>query len=400
MEVNNTNPLLTFYKSLSALEKQPGEDDKIVDLMLDLFDANFGKFSINQMIDDKRGDTLLHKAVRQGDARIMTALLIKDASPDVLNYCDETPRTLSINTQLQNIFAVMAPKKTSKPCAPAQPVCPKLVVNPVIDYTHQGFFEAITTENTPVVKLYLKNASRTLLMTVDADGRSAMHLAARSGSYEVVNLFVDAVLPVDKKDKNGCSPLSYAAGRNHHQIVRLLLSRVSDRNDVDNKMQTALHVAAQKGHLESVQLLAKSLNGDHISKGVSMKDAQGKLPIDLARENGCSSVVEYLVSLEPKKEVEEIDLTSLKKNLRTLIEKFKLLEKLNLKDEIKRVGETLKSHKALVDTLNDAELKAIHQEAMAFVERANQPAPAENVADFLGFLKEHFTKVDKEKSNK
>lgn len=64
----------------------------------------------------------------------------------------------------------------------------------------------------------------------DADGRSALHLAASGGHTAVVRLLLDVAAPreVDSPDGAGCTALQRAAADGHEEVVRLVLARGAD----------------------------------------------------------------------------------------------------------------------------------------------------------------------------
>lgn len=120
---------------------------------------------------------------------------------------------------------------------------------------------AVTTVSPPATAAALRGAAargdlptcQRLLGTVrsvrfsrDADGRSALHLAASGGHTGVVRLLLDVAAPreVDSPDGAGCTALQRAAADGHEEVVRLALARGADidRHDsvVSGKMSTQL----------------------------------------------------------------------------------------------------------------------------------------------------------------
>lgn len=75
-------------------------------------------------------------------------------------------------------------------------------------------------------------------------------------------------------------------------VALALLSHGADPNVADRSTGTTpLHDAARTGHLGTVRLLVQHLADPEA------RDRQGRRPIDLAREDSHTSVVEYLESL-------------------------------------------------------------------------------------------------------
>ncbi|KAF8053746.1 ankyrin repeat protein [Lyophyllum atratum] len=95
----------------------------------------------------------------------------------------------------------------------------------------------------------------------DSDGHLPIHLAARAGHAEVVEVLLQPEIDVDSRSSSyGQTPLSYAAENGHVDVVRLLLR--DPRVDVhikDNIGRTALDVARGddlrellQSHMESI----------------------------------------------------------------------------------------------------------------------------------------------------
>ncbi|KAM4663076.1 caskin-2 [Discoglossus pictus] len=124
----------------------------------------------------------------------------------------------------------------------------------------------------------------------DADGFSALHHAALSGSCELLLLLLETQAAVDIKDGNGMRPLHYAAWQGRPEPVRLLLKAAASVNAASHDGQIPLHLAAQYGHYEvSETLLQHQSNPCHVNKA-------RKTPLDLACEFGRVKVVQLLLN--------------------------------------------------------------------------------------------------------
>lgn len=83
------------------------------------------------------------------------------------------------------------------------------------------------------------------------DGMTCLHLAARCGSLEVCNIFLDLnIFPINVQDDGGWTPLVWASEHRRVDIVRLLLSKGADPNLRDGEENTALHWSAFSGNVE------------------------------------------------------------------------------------------------------------------------------------------------------
>ncbi|KAM6951183.1 caskin-2 [Aplochiton taeniatus] len=124
----------------------------------------------------------------------------------------------------------------------------------------------------------------------DADGLSALHHAALTGTTELLSLLLEAQAAVDIKDTNGIRPLHYAAWQGKSDSVLLLLRSGATVNDPSLDRQIPLHLAAQYGHYEVSEMLLQ-----HQSNPCLVSKAK-KTPLDLACEFGRLKVAQLLLS--------------------------------------------------------------------------------------------------------
>lgn len=121
----------------------------------------------------------------------------------------------------------------------------------------------------------------------------SIHSAAKDGKTDVVKRWLSLGGDINEKDQRGATPLHCAIEGGSKEVVALLLSKGADiqlTNDIGN---TPLHEACWRGQLETVkQLIATGANP--LAQAID-----GKTPVDLARNNAQTSVLEYLQSLPP-----------------------------------------------------------------------------------------------------
>jgi ankyrin repeat protein len=127
----------------------------------------------------------------------------------------------------------------------------------------------------------------------DADGWTALHIAARSGSIDVVRLLLSRpTIDVNVKNRWKSTPLMIAAGAGNLEIVELLLRHPRTQVDLQAEYygRTALIEAALKGHLSVVKtLLAHGAN-------VNAADKTGRnSALVEAIKNGHANVATYLL---------------------------------------------------------------------------------------------------------
>lgn len=91
---------------------------------------------------------------------------------------------------------------------------------------------------------------------------NALHVAARYGHADIIELLLEAGAGADSPDKWGQTPLHYASANGHEKAVRLLLDKGAYAHLADDDENTPLDMAEAAGHAAIAKLLRKSL-GDH-----------------------------------------------------------------------------------------------------------------------------------------
>jgi ankyrin repeat protein len=99
-----------------------------------------------------------------------------------------------------------------------------------------------------------------LLMTISAAGVPALaqdiHAAAEAGDIaRVTEILTSTPDQVSAKNERGLTPLHLAARRGHSEVVQLLLDRGADLEETDDRGFTALLYAASSGNLDLVRFL-------------------------------------------------------------------------------------------------------------------------------------------------
>lgn len=81
-----------------------------------------------------------------------------------------------------------------------------------------------------------------LLVFIDSDGKSGLHLAAEDYNIDIASMLVDAGADVNAKNKNGDTPLHYASENRCTGIVELLIKAGANVNAKNNYDDTPLHI--------------------------------------------------------------------------------------------------------------------------------------------------------------
>src|SRR5256714_1767067 len=130
---------------------------------------------------------------------------------------------------------------------------------------------------------------------VAPDGYSPLGLAAFFKRRDVVRYLLDAGADPRPASRNGgFTPLHSAvatdAGAVDTEIVRMLLDKGADPNARSQSGSTALHTVAFTGDRASLDLLRKH-NADP-----AIKNNEGKIPADVARERGHDEMADLLAT--------------------------------------------------------------------------------------------------------
>ncbi len=128
---------------------------------------------------------------------------------------------------------------------------------------------------------------------LNAEGRTALYIAARDNDIAKVNELIAAGADVNKaKTSDGVSPLYIACHNGHIQVVKLLVSDSrTDVNATKKDSSTPLYIACQNGYTEIVKLLVSDSRTD---VNASMTDSS--TPLYVASQKGYTEIVKLLVS--------------------------------------------------------------------------------------------------------
>ncbi|KAL4200028.1 hypothetical protein AMTRI_Chr03g54340 [Amborella trichopoda] len=105
--------------------------------------------------------------------------------------------------------------------------------------------------------------AKTIADVKDANGRGALHFAAREGKTEICKYLLELGLSIDPKDDYGETPLVHAARQGHLTTAKYLLEHGADPTTTSHELgATSLHHAAGTGCNELLSIL--------LSKGVDV----------------------------------------------------------------------------------------------------------------------------------
>ncbi|KAA8592013.1 hypothetical protein FQN60_017387 [Etheostoma spectabile] len=126
----------------------------------------------------------------------------------------------------------------------------------------------------------------------DKEEHTALHLAAKCGHTEVLQKMVETGVDVDERNIEGLTALHLAADGGHYECVKLLLESGCNANALTNKNRTALHYVAQHGFdREASLLLEAGINRDAV-------DNQGKRCLEVAARGNHVILVDMIIKAD------------------------------------------------------------------------------------------------------
>ncbi|KAF8541986.1 ankyrin repeat-containing domain protein, partial [Trichophaea hybrida] len=128
------------------------------------------------------------------------------------------------------------------------------------------------------------------LLGRDTDGNSALHLAARSGFQDVVELLLKWGLDPLSTNNAGHTPLHLAILNGREQATKLLLN-VTDLSPLSDSEWHPFHAAAATGSLHLVQLLTERQWGDP-----SHQNDAGETALHIAARKGHVDMISWLLN--------------------------------------------------------------------------------------------------------
>jgi ankyrin repeat protein len=139
-----------------------------------------------------------------------------------------------------------------------------------------------------VVDLLIKNMSPDSINQLITAG--IFHLAAKSGSIDLVEFLTDKGIDVNQADEIGKTALHFAAENGHTGLVQFLVNTKGvSINQADYYRETALLFAAKSGNIDLVEFL--------IYKGIDVNQAceNGRTALHYAAANGHTGLVQWMI---------------------------------------------------------------------------------------------------------
>jgi len=131
--------------------------------------------------------------------------------------------------------------------------------------------------------------------SIDQDGNSALHLAAKGGHLKLTQVLIQRNFEVNYRNTGGgLTALHVACMEDNADVVLELICGKADVNIGDQAQQTALHKVMHTDGLQVMKVLVEQGNPQ-----LSAADVQETTPLLLAAEFGKIQFVEYLLAKDP-----------------------------------------------------------------------------------------------------
>jgi ankyrin repeat protein len=116
-----------------------------------------------------------------------------------------------------------------------------------------------------------------LLISVNEQGQTALHMVAANGHKDCLEIFLPylSTAQVNIKNQEGSTPLHWAALNGRLECVKLLLNSGADATLLNESGRSSVTLAEQQGHLEVVQELLKSYDPEDEDEDEESKPDNG-----------------------------------------------------------------------------------------------------------------------------
>lgn len=95
----------------------------------------------------------------------------------------------------------------------------------------------------------------TTINRITPDNRSALHVVASIGAYDMAKILIERGADVNLKNRDEQIPLHWAAWNNRENLVQMLIEKGAKINAIDKEGNSPLHFAVQNNALDTARLL-------------------------------------------------------------------------------------------------------------------------------------------------
>lgn len=217
------------------------------------------------------GLSLLYKAVRGGDEKLVALLVKKGAELEITDEQGRTPLYMARDAAVAKIL-----------------IHAGAVRNGIDDNGDTPLHYAARKMICHDVVVLLLESSLVLVNALNNNDWSPLHYAAHHGCNENVQTLLDHHADTSLRTNLGKTPLRLAVESDRVKTVKILLRSKADVNTVDNEGRTSLHWAVENERIEMAEIL--------LSEGVrwGLKDNNGKTALMIAEEKKLDAFVKII----------------------------------------------------------------------------------------------------------
>ena len=278
---------------------------------------------------DERGRTLLHVAADSGQKEVLQHLLnLVHPSVDVRDDDGNTPLHLAVlnnhvevadlllasgaNSMIQNSRKILPFHLALRDGEPTDMIV--VFCKYGVDHLAKGFrnytsLHVIAAQNNlkALNILYEEAVSKQLdiksilqLQSVDRDGLTPIHLAARKGSYDVLDFMISKAIKHGLKpqeefgrlSEKDSTPLHFAVESNSLEILRILLKYGASPTTASGKQTPPIHLACSQNKLSMVEVMVEQCGNEILN----CKNEQGQTPLHSSTSLMCGKeLVSFLL---------------------------------------------------------------------------------------------------------
>mmetsp|Transcript_22718 Transcript_22718/g.63092 ORF Transcript_22718/g.63092 Transcript_22718/m.63092 type:complete len:432 (+) Transcript_22718:100-1395(+) len=242
------------------------------------------ELGIDVNIQNQRGTTALHFAAaakRNAKAAVET-LLKAGADPYIVDSFGALPCERAEDNEVRQLLGGPDPK----------------------------FFEYAEAGKEPELQELLEGADKRTINMIDAEGKTAVHLAVAGNHLKVLELLLSKEADPNARDGTGNCPLHIAVREGHSEVIEALIKAGADpkmpslrlnhytngqwlsrenKETLEPFDQTALHIAVEEGDPKLVEALLKA------GADVNDVDFDGKTPFHVAMEENDPEVLDLVL---------------------------------------------------------------------------------------------------------
>ena len=284
LEIENTRALKVLNNKGSTLLHAATETNQMI-VMQYLLDHGI---DINAV--DHEGNTALHVAVQNGCIDAVHLLLNSGASDGVLNSAHDPP--LHIAVRSANLALVLAFLEHPVNIL-VRGIRNCTVLHIIAELDNVEMLKAVY--GSLLFEKYLSESRNFFVRVVDNDSRTPLHVAARKGSYRVLELMISKGLELGSVfhalDKENCTFVQHAVESGNIIVVEILLRHGAPLTLAKGNMLPPLHLACRQDRYDMVQLMVEQ-RGPEI---LQIRDGQGRTALHHSCTGVCGEgLVSYL----------------------------------------------------------------------------------------------------------